>query len=401
MYTLNLMELSDMKYKLIFIKNSDLLIIQKIFDKFNICTDFINLNININEKIKNYLLNKYKLIFKVNKFNLDEIKMIFNKEIKFIEDIYNFDKKINLILKFDKENEDIINNKNNIDYINQYLYYNKPYNPTENFDETKLNNNIKSKLNTKFIKPYIENDDPDIEGYTREQFCCYKSKYPINGISNNNENYNKLYNIENESKNLSNFYLMYNKIFQLGIILNENEYNKIKEYNELGFNLIKIFNFEKKNINIIKMFDIYFNKYFNNINEINSSIKTFENTIKLLNKNKNNKKEDILKKKVLNYIKKNYKITDNTNEKIKASELCKILEKNININIEIKNSIIFRNKLYKYLVELGIKKKRFSSGIYYYGLTKKHNKFIDLSNSPDVLYKQILQERSYPLLTLK
>jgi len=395
------MELSDMKYKLIFIKNSDLLIIQKIFDKFNICTDFINLNININEKIKNYLLNKYKLIFKVNKFNLDEIKMIFNKEIKFIEDIYNFDKKINLILKFDKENEDIINNKNNIDYINQYLYYNKPYNPTENFDETKLNNNIKSKLNTKFIKPYIENDDPDIEGYTREQFCCYKSKYPINGISNNNENYNKLYNIENESKNLSNFYLMYNKIFQLGIILNENEYNKIKEYNELGFNLIKIFNFEKKNINIIKMFDIYFNKYFNNINEINSSIKTFENTIKLLNKNKNNKKEDILKKKVLNYIKKNYKITDNTNEKIKASELCKILEKNININIEIKNSIIFRNKLYKYLVELGIKKKRFSSGIYYYGLTKKHNKFIDLSNSPDVLYKQILQERSYPLLTLK
>ena len=64
-----------------------------------------------------------------------------------------------------------------------------------------------------------------------------------------------------------------------------------------------------------------------------------------------------------------YQITDDTNHKIKFTDMYNSLKKYMNLNDD--NSQILRNTLPNVLLEINLKKKRYTTGIYYYGCLEK------------------------------
>jgi hypothetical protein len=77
------------------------------------------------------------------------------------------------------------------------------------------------------------------------------------------------------------------------------------------------------------------------------------------------------KNKVVSYIQTNYVILDNVEPeyRMRAQDIAEELEK----SLHIENDQSFRIRLAGYLVEAGLKKKRFSNGFYYYGIKNKFN----------------------------
>jgi hypothetical protein len=141
-------------------------------------------------------------------------------------------------------------------------------------------------------------------------------------------------------------------------------------YIEYGF--IELFSVISTNKEIETIIDTNFNnKRFLLIEEINESllitskyIDISQENIKQTSINPYTHEENYVK----TFLANNYIIDDNLDHKIKASVLCDIISKNLIININSENSNSFRNRLSKYLFNLGLKKKRFNDGFYYYGL---------------------------------
>ena len=66
------------------------------------------------------------------------------------------------------------------------------------------------------------------------------------------------------------------------------------------------------------------------------------------------------------------------------------------LNIE---DIGVRNRLSNYLLELGLQKKRFSDGFYYYGIIKKDNFKLDLKN--ENILDEIIKKRISDIKDIK
>ena len=104
---------------------------------------------------------------------------------------------------------------------------------------------------------------------------------------------------------------------------------------------------------------------------------------------------------VESFLKDRYKINDRIDDKIKASEILKIVEEHLETNMSgfVRGKLSFRNKLSKYLLDLGLKKKRFGDGFYYYGLKLKngsvHEKYGNI-NQQNILEK-IINDRQKEL----
>lgn len=79
------------------------------------------------------------------------------------------------------------------------------------------------------------------------------------------------------------------------------------------------------------------------------------------------------KQRVTSYLHFNYTINDSQEPEFrkKAQDIAEELERDLNIPRGESNS--FRIRLSSYLLEMGLKKKRFSFGYYYYGLAKKQH----------------------------
>lgn len=134
----------------------------------------------------------------------------------------------------------------------------------------------------------------------------------------------------------------------------------------LGFKELCFFNLDEKYKSYSSIIYSFFHlKFYNNQNEIGMQLKIIKSLLEKTKSENNLYEEKCLIEK---YIKTTYKITNNSVEKIKSSHLQKEIEK------EIKPiDKTFRNRLSKYLLEMGIKKKRMTDGIYYYGLRPSNN----------------------------
>jgi hypothetical protein len=91
------------------------------------------------------------------------------------------------------------------------------------------------------------------------------------------------------------------------------------------------------------------------------------------NLNGNNDKNELNEKDIEKYLNSIYYISDNISNKIKSSELTNNIL--LYFRLDLKN-IGLKNKISMMLIEIGLKKKRFSDGNYYYGLKlreKDHN----------------------------
>ncbi len=369
------------------------------FDKINISINLEKINIIVSNSDKNEIeklfINNISIININNELNKDKIT---NKQhfINIINNILEYNKiKLNIIgniFKFSSrekillfQNNKPINNKP----INKSLNY-KPVNYTintaDNIDKNGLliNDNIKPYNSSKLpidvsSKPYNIGKSP---------FNNIIYPYDIDGNNYNNiELLND--NIDIEDK----IYIIFNKYYLSSLILNNIgtfELELLKNNNfefEIYYESNKILNNNIQNI-VDKMFN---GETFESKDIFINQIEIFKKLLNNINSSYNSKEKDL----ILNYINNNYTITKNIDDKIKSSDLFAILNyntipKNIddkimssdlfailnnNINIQEKNKtniISFRNRSSKYLIEIGLTKKRFTDGYYYYGLKKKN-----------------------------
>ena len=110
----------------------------------------------------------------------------------------------------------------------------------------------------------------------------------------------------------------------------------------------------------------------------------------------NIKKEDDEKEKVMQFITNMY-ITDNEPaNKIGASELYNIVMNNLCIPYEKKTA--FRKRLAGYFIEMGLTRKRYADGYYYYGIQQRYD---DAKKSEPVSIEDILNKRLKEVESLK
>ena len=202
---------------------------------------------------------------------------------------------------------------------------------------------------------------------------------------------NKEKNNNNESKTESTFDIFYNTnnddVFYLyrhkhilaSYILSTEDHHIIKSFPEYNFIFIS------KVYGTIDLLNRYFNKIYNSEEHYDTSYNSYENIYNLMNKEKEFNKASLAFDEldsnsfdymVHNWITSRYYITDSLSDKIKADKICKEIEHNSDINTS--NRIILRNNLYKSLSKIGIHKKRYTDGYYYYGLVSKLNNNIDI-----------------------
>jgi len=166
------------------------------------------------------------------------------------------------------------------------------------------------------------------------------------------------------------------------------EYNCAKN-KTFGFQMIFEANLEETLSSIAsKLFN---EKCFNTLDELRKEIETMN---VLIHKNTSDCKEIREKKHVEKFINDNYEMNSNVADKMKSSDLCGIIEENFQIlGIDLGNVIAFRNRLGKYLLDIGLQKKRFGDGFYYYGLKSKYNSLKNIDLKVDNVLDKILKER--------
>ena len=147
-------------------------------------------------------------------------------------------------------------------------------------------------------------------------------------------------------------------------------YDVINNYPEYGFS--KLFAIKTDNQDIISFIEREFdNNVFNDVDEINKKILVTSQYIDFSNKqNKSMMKASEEEQQIQEYLKMKYDITDDVNDRMKASELCDLIINSGIVKVD-KNSNSFKTRLSKYLKELGLKKKRYNDGFYYYGLVER------------------------------
>ena len=161
----------------------------------------------------------------------------------------------------------------------------------------------------------------------------------------------------------------------------QNKYNKILVYNDNSHMSFIIDNPDKYDLQLLESNICGYKKYFEfENNEIDSNINTtlislfhekyFDDEKSLIDKINSFKElfniDDTLKRDVKTFISCNYNITNIINDKMKATDLFNEIYK----FLKIEEKINIRNKLTNFLLDIGLKKKRYNDGIYYYGLQK-------------------------------
>ena len=165
---------------------------------------------------------------------------------------------------------------------------------------------------------------------------------------------------EDVNQNKYNKILVYNDNSHMSFIIdNPNKYDlQLLESNICGYK--KYFEFENNeidsNINIT-LISLFHEKYFDDEKSLIDKINSFKELFNI---------DDTLKRDVKTFISCNYNITNIINDKMKATDLFNEIYK----FLKIEEKINIRNKLTNFLLDIGLKKKRYNDGIYYYGLQK-------------------------------
>lgn len=250
----------------------------------------------------------------------------------------------------------------------------------EIFEKMPMFSNIrKHELDKMDIIPFneIEYDDLNKEDIA---VTCYNAQY--NTLSPNfSENCLYIDDIDlkedaKETKLSSIFVLMNDKFLQTMTILEPTADVTyiIKNYPEYGF--IKLFDIATNNKDIISFVEKEFNAiHFNDIEEINKKLLVTSQYIDFSNKHNNainiaSSEENQVKK----FLNSKYIIDNDINHKMKASILYDLIVNSKVVKIENNKVSGFRTRLSKYLKDIGLQKKRYNDGFYYYGIYEKENK---------------------------
>ena len=169
------------------------------------------------------------------------------------------------------------------------------------------------------------------------------------------------------------------------IVLEENQLNYIKELTKYfkGFKVLK----EYKNLfkNTAKDLKTYFHfREFLDMDGAKNKLSSYE-TLNDITDSDSSLTQNSINDMIIGYITSNYKITDDPKQIIKASVLLEQSEQAFSIDRSsytdskfqelVSDKLKFRKQLSETLLHLGLKKKRLSDGIYYYGIEYKDQRF--------------------------
>lgn len=155
--------------------------------------------------------------------------------------------------------------------------------------------------------------------------------------------------------------ILYNQEYECSLLCNYCQ--KIKEVADefSDFVILREYNdIPDKNISMLK--DLIHNNMYCEKNSIEKKLDAFESIydVKKINQNENEKSL------ILFYIKQNYIISDNITKKIKVSVLLAEVETELRIS---DNSLKYN--FANYLYDIGLQKKRYTDGMYLYGIESK------------------------------
>jgi hypothetical protein len=349
---------------------------------------------DINYSMKDeYILSYLPLIF-------EQLKL--SKQIKKYEEKFK-NSKIFKQFKSDGCRDDNQNNDNNKNKYGIII-------PLKIVDDVDVSNVPSSRITSSYIPPNYDNKNNNKNKFKMVKHVFKKNKkerdenYVINdyidGVTNllyksyfsnakflddvddnlnidNNLNIDDNLNInDNLNKNNKNYvsYVLYNLKFNKSLVINDpssNEVSFLKSVDFEKYGFVNLTNIETDNEDIYNCINNNFNNVeFNSIVELNEKLQLLSNNIDFILKNmKINMQYADEEKKVKNYIKYNYIVDNNVNNRMKASTLSDIFIDN-KICIDDQS---FKVRLAKYLKEIGLEKKRYSDGIYYYGIRYKYS----------------------------
>jgi hypothetical protein len=183
--------------------------------------------------------------------------------------------------------------------------------------------------------------------------------------------------------------ILYNKEYECSLLCNYSK--KIKEVaDEFGdFLIIREYNdIPEKNVIILK--DLIDNNMYCEKTDIEKKLDSFEYLydVKKINQNENEKSLIIF------YIKQNYIISDDINKKIKVSVLLEEVETELRLS---NNSLKYN--FANYLYDIGLQKKRYTDGMYLYGIESRAAKKINIcdkhiKNTSIKNYEKLLNSRN-------
>lgn len=180
--------------------------------------------------------------------------------------------------------------------------------------------------------------------------------------------------VEQNKNNFSSFVVLINDKFLQTIFIENPSKNVlyiIKNHSEYGF--VKLFDFSTSNIEIIKFVEREFsNIQFNDIDEVNKKLLVTSQYIEFSNKhyslNNIMSNEEI---DVKNFLKVRFTFNNEIENKMKASTLYDLIISSGNVIIDKDKIAGFKTRLSKYLKDIGLQKKRYNDGFYYYGIVPK------------------------------
>ncbi len=123
-------------------------------------------------------------------------------------------------------------------------------------------------------------------------------------------------------------------------------------------------------------------KQFRSLDEINMVLKIEENYIQFVQNNQAvglDEEKEAEEQNVKRYLHSYFEIDNNPDHKYKAQVLFQFFANQKDAGFSVDTN--FRNRLSKYLINMGLQKKRFSDGYYYYGLVKRENP-VDFETTP-------------------
>lgn len=172
--------------------------------------------------------------------------------------------------------------------------------------------------------------------------------------------------------------ILYNTLYECAIVcdITKTLQNVVKEFPE--FQIMREYKeLSPSNHSILKE---YFSKnMYNELEVVNKKLTAFENLYDITNTDPLEEQ----KTKILCYIKNYYNISNQQEKRIKVSTLLEDVEKDLNLT----NSHNLKYRFASILAELGLQKKRYSDGMYIYGIESKS---VAKVNNNDVAIKDFM-----------
>lgn len=260
-------------------------------------------------------------------------------------------------------------------------YYNKLYNI--NVPENIMPNDDQQFLNCKItVKNYI----------LKTNFTNYENEI----LAYNERNINTSYFL-NDQNNKNDMYIcsiIYNLKFNKSFVITNpsvDELHYIDAIDTNKYQFINLLNIKSNNKEILKFIQDQFHvANFNSIEDLNKKLKVLsENLEYILDHMNTNNIYFNEEMRVKEFMKFHYRIDNDINNRMKSSVLHDaIIEAKI---VKEQNIPSFKVRLAKYFQDMGLKKKRYSDGIYYYGIKIFEPTLDEIRNSSSSFFNMPLE----------